>query len=223
MLLLVLACAKDGTETHSGTSLTPADLERCAPDHGPFSAEITNRFLPFAVGGVHVIEGLEGGTDWGRSESRVLDATGEIAGVTTRRVEKRSYEGSAAEPILVEIAIESYAQAPDGSVCAYGETTQEIDESGNVVEEDGWEAGDEGARPGLFMPAAPEVGQVYTMVYVPPDDVETAEVTAVGDAIETPAGTFDDTVSILEDGPSLKHYAAGIGMIYDDGMALASY
>ena len=37
------------------------------------------------------------------------------------------------------------------------------------------------------------------------------------------AGTFDDTLTILEPGPSIKKYARDIGMIYDDGIELISH
>ena len=48
------------------------------------------------------------------------------------------------------------------------------------------------------------------------------EITAIGQTVQTPAGTFDDCLFILEEGPSLKKYASGIGMIYDDGVELIS-
>ena len=56
-----------------------------------------------------------------------------------------------------------------------------------------------------------------------PEGVETGEITEVGTSTETPAGTFADTLTVLEDGPSLKKYARGIGEIYDDGVELVSY
>jgi len=63
---------------------------------------------------------------------------------------------------------------------------------------------------------------VFVMVHGP-DSVETGEITHVGVPTVTPAGTFPDTVVVLEDGPSIKKYARGVGEIYDDGLELISY
>jgi len=47
-------------------------------------------------------------------------------------------------------------------------------------------------------------------------------------AFETPAGTLDDTMTVMEEdseevGVSIKRYARDIGEIYDDGITLVSY
>ena len=108
-----------------------------------------------------------------------------------------------------------YAQAPDGTVCIYGED----EDSDGVME---WEAGQGGYLAGVVMPAAPAVGMIFEMVHGP-DFVERGEITYLGVPTDTPAGTFDDTMTVLEDGPSLKKYARTVGLIYDDGIELVSY
>ena len=55
------------------------------------------------------------------------------------------------------------------------------------------------------------------------EEVESGEITHLGEPTTTPAGTFDDTLTILEDGESIKKYARDIGEIYDDGIELISY
>jgi hypothetical protein len=125
------------------------------------------------------------------------------------------------EEVLVGIERQYFAQAPDGTVCHFGEE-EDVYEDGAVVETDGWLAGEDGVLAGIFMPGTPEVGMVYEM-YHDAEEVETAEITVVGEPTETPAGTFDDTLTVLEDGPSIKKYARGIGEIYDDGIELISY
>ena len=35
--------------------------------------------------------------------------------------------------------------------------------------------------------------------------------------------TDEDTITVLEDGPSLKRYARDVGMVYDDDLLLVSY
>jgi hypothetical protein len=195
--------AVEGTADWSG----PGELgiAVCSPENGPFSAEISNPYLPFVVGSVHVLEGMEGGTEFARFQIEVMDETMEIAGVTTRVVEKRDLTDD--EPSEPER--EFFAQAPDGTVCLFGE-------------EGAWEADKEGYLPAIHMPGTPVVGLVYEMVHGP-DYVEMAEITHVGVATVTPAGTFEDTVVVLEDGPSIKKYAREVGEIYDDGIELVSF
>jgi hypothetical protein len=206
-LLCATACS-GGTSADGGTPDEPSGP--CDPG-GTFDLAIDNRFYPLAVGQAHVLEGDEQDGAFGRLEETVLDQTEEVAGVTTRVVQHDSYE----DGTLEETALLYYAQAADGSLCQFGEWVP--------AEDDGWLAGEDDAEAAVFMPADPAVGDVWTFVYVPPDEVESAEVTATGEVFTTPAGTFDDTLTVLEDGPSIKHYAAGIGLIYDDGVELISY
>jgi hypothetical protein len=77
--------------------------------------------------------------------------------------------------------------------------------------------------PGIMMPANPYVGQTYTMEYAPGITIETAEIMSMGETYVTPAGTFNNVLTVLENGVSIKKYAPGVGMIYDDGIVLVSY
>jgi hypothetical protein len=121
----------------------------------------------------------------------------------------------------LETVVPSRPQAPDGTVCNFG-ADEDIYESGAVVETDNWRPGDDGAVPAVYMPGTPEVGMIFEMAR-DEEAVETGEVTYIGVPFETPAGAFDDTITILEDGPSLKRYARGVGMIYDDDILLIEY
>ena len=207
------ACADAGADLGGGND-ADADTDSdtlnlgnaaCLPENGPFTSDIDHPYLPFDVGSVHKLEGLEGGTEYGCLRIVVPGDTAEVGGVTARVVEKHGCEdGGVDEP-----EVEYFAQAPDGTVCIFGE-------------EGGWEAGQGGYEAGLFMPGAPAVGMVFESIHGP-DGVETGEITELGVPFETPAGTLDDTMTVLEDGPSLKRYARNIGEIYDDGLVLVSY
>lgn len=210
-----------GPNPDTGGWTGPADLEVCALT-GTFSLVIDNPYLPFTVGAKLVVEGLEAGTDPGKFEREVLDETLDIGGVTARVVLKTSYEGEDLDEV-VEIAREYYAQAADGTVCFFGEESDAYEDE-VLVDSGGWLAGDDGALAGIAMPGAPVLGLVFTRVYLPAEEeVSQGEVTAIGEATVTPAGTFDDTLTVLEEGPSIKKYARGVGEIYDDGMELSSH
>jgi hypothetical protein len=61
---------------------------------------------------------------------------------------------------LQERTLDYYSQNASGDVWYFGEDTAELDEKGHVTTTEGtWRAGVDGARPGIFMPAHPRVGQ----------------------------------------------------------------
>lgn len=224
------ACSEDtgGGETPSPEpemqmENTPPDLEVCKAENGPFSLTIDNPYLPLVVGEIHEIGGIE--ADEGepvRFTTEVLDETREIGGVVTRVVEQRDFEGDDLDE-LVEVARSFFAQAPDGTVCMFGEEA-DILEEGEVVEQESWTAGEEGALAGIAMPGSPEVGLLFTRIFVPEDEeIDVSEITELGVPFETPAGTFDDVMTVLEVGPSIKKYARGVGQIFDDDLVLTDF
>jgi len=214
-LAFAVACGDDSSD---GGGEGEYDITVCAPENGPFSLVIDNDYLPFEVGMVHVLEGMEAGEEFSRFEVRVLDETETINGVETRVVQKTTWDE---DDELVAIERAYFAQAPDRTVCFYGED-EDVYENDEVVEQESWHAGEDGCLAAIFMPGAPEVGMVYEM-YHDDEEVETAEITHLGEPTTTPAGTFDDTMTVLEDGESVKKYARDIGEIYDDGIELISY
>ncbi len=197
----------------------PANVEGsvCDPANGGFSLTIDNPYLPFEVGMVHVLEGMEAGESQSRFQVEVLDETMTVAGVETQVVQKTSWDNE----VLVGIERQYLVQAEDGTVCCFGQS-EDLYENDAVVGTESWQVGDNGAQAVVFMPADPQVGMVFEMFH-DNEDVETGEITHVGESTTTPAGTFDDTITVLEEGPSIKKYAAGIGEIYDDGIELISY
>lgn len=67
---------------------------------------------------------------------------------------------------LAERTTDWYSQDSKGNVWYYGEATAELDAQGKVTSTEGsWKAGVDGARPGIFMPAHPKVGQSFRQEY----------------------------------------------------------
>lgn len=61
---------------------------------------------------------------------------------------------------LGERTTDWYTQDSRGNVWYFGEDTAELDEHGHVTSTHGtWTAGVDGARPGIYMPAHPRLGQ----------------------------------------------------------------
>lgn len=214
----------DDEESCTHTFVETLDIGVCDPTAGPFSTTIDNELFPMAVGTVWVLEGEDDG-ETARVEVTVTDETESVAGVTTRvLVERESENGE-----LVEISRNFFAQAPDGTVCYFGEDV-DIYENDAVVSHDGaWRAGENGARPGIQMPASPSVGQAYRQEVAEGIARDEGTIAAAGEPITTPAGTYSDTLRVEETSAldacdhSTKVYARGIGMVFDSGISLVSY
>ena len=156
----------------------------------------------------------------------VLDDTEMIDGIETRVVEEREYDNGQ----LKEISRNFFAMAKEtGDVFYFGEDVDDH-ENGEVTGHGGqWRAGENGARAGLYMPGTPAVGMRYYMEIHPGVAMDRAEIFQTGATVETPAGTFRQSLIVTESSPleegdeSYKRYAPTVGMIFDDGLELYAY
>src|SRR6202008_2597933 len=88
----------------------------------------------------------------------VVNRTKRVDGVHSRVVEDRLY----LDNVLRERTRDSYAQDRCGNVWYFGEDTAELDVHGRVVSTEGtFHAGVDGAQPGVFMQAVPDVGRDF--------------------------------------------------------------
>jgi hypothetical protein len=127
---------------------------------------------------------------------------------------------------LAERADDWYAQDSSGNVWYLGEDSRAY-KNGRVVSTAGsWMAGENGASPGIIMPAHPRIGDRYRQEYAPKIAEDRAQVTALNAAVKVPYGRFSETVvtrdySLLEPGAQeYKVYAKGVGLVRsysDDG------
>ena len=215
----------NGTNVALACPETNLSLTVCDPENGPFSIVIDNGFFPLVVGSRTVLEGIDDEGELVRVEIDVLDETEVVAGVTTRVVTETEFE----DEELVEISRNFFAQAPDGTVCYFGEDVDDF-EDGEVVGNDGeWRAGENGNLPGIFMPADPQIGDVFSQEFAPGIAIDQSEITGIGETLNSPFGTFTDTLSItdcdpLEDGSSDdKIYVNGIGLALDATAEIISF
>jgi hypothetical protein len=237
MVLVGLAgCSSDDSPT-SPVDVAPAESSAdtvYAPriDRAAFVEVIDNPYLPLAVGSSWRYEGTddEGATEV--VEITVLDETRPVMGVTTRVVRDRvTVDGE-----LVEDTLDWYAQDATGNVWYFGEEVKDY-EDGRVVSTAGsWEAGVDGALPGIAMPASPRPGETFRQEYFAGEAEDMFEILAVDASIDTPTGTFTDALltrdwTPLEPGVAEeKLYVAGIGKVAErqveggsGGVALVSY
>ena len=126
-----------------------------------FSAHVTNPWFPLKPGTVYTYQGVKDGKP-SREVLRVTHRTKTIQGVPCVVVDDRLYiEGQ-----LAERTNDWYAQDAKGNVWYFGEATAELDKSGKVTTTEGsWQAGRDGAKAGILMPAQPRPGQTGRQEY----------------------------------------------------------
>jgi hypothetical protein len=199
---------------------TTVRAEEYAPQIDPadFTTEITNPLFPLRPGTTWVYEGPDDAGDIERKEVVVTPETRQVMGVTCVVVhDQMSMDGE-----LLEDTYDWYAQDKDGNVWYFGEDTKEY-EGGTVVKTEGsWEAGKDGAQPGIVMKAAPGVGDRYRQEYYQGQAEDMAEVLSVDEHFTVTQGSHDGVLKTrdwnpLEPGISEhKYYAPGVGTIFEE-------
>ncbi len=180
--------------------LTPAD----------FVTGIDNPYLPLTVGSRWVFEG--GGE---RTEIEVLAETRVVMGITATVVRDTVTENGE----LIEDTHDWFAQDVAGNVWYLGEESTEYSDGEPVSTAGSWEAGVDGALPGIVMLADPTAGTAYRQEYYLGEAEDMARVDRLGQTVAVPFGSYDEVTVITEwtplspDTVEEKYYAPGIGMI----------
>ena len=196
-----------GTTTVEAPETVAADADTSKVDHP---------FWPLTTVREWVYEGSEGGTEM-RVEMRVLDRTETVAGIEAAVVEVHEYESGK----LVEHTFDYYAQTPDGDVLYMGEDVDDI-QGGKVVAHKGeWRAGQDDAKPGLFIPADPKVGEVFEQERAPGVAEDRSTVVVLGVKVKVPADAFSDCMKTedfapLDNATEFKFYCRGVGLVREE-------
>jgi hypothetical protein len=199
--------------------IDPGDGGVWAPELDPadFVETIDNPYLPFTPGSRWVYEGE---TDEGHERIEVV-VTGErreILGISAVVVRDTVH----VDGELVEDTFDWFAQDVDGTVWYLGEDSREYEDGDLVGREGSWEAGVDGAVPGIVMPAQPAVGDAYRQELLPGEAEDLGEVVEVGGRVVVPAGAFDGVVTTRDWNPlepevvEEKQYAPGIGLVREE-------
>jgi hypothetical protein len=113
-----------------------------------------------------------------------MDDTRLVNGVVTRVVWDRVWlDGE-----LIEDTKDWYAQDKAGNVWYFGEDSFEMADGKITSHAGSWEAGVNGAQPGIVMLANPVVGQVYRQEYLAGEAEDMGEVLALGETVTVPYG-----------------------------------
>jgi hypothetical protein len=199
-----------GCTSNSSSSSSQEEQKAYNPRINPadFTTTIDNEYFPMEPGTTFF---YEGGTE--HSEMTVTHQTKKVMGVECVVVDHREWEGD----MLIEKTYDWFAQDKEGTVWYFGEDTKEY-ENGKVVSTKGsWEAGVDGAKPGVIMPADPKVGQSYHQEYYPGEAMDMARVLSFDASVSVPYDWFDHALETREWTPlqpgfsEKKYYVRGVG------------
>ncbi len=217
LALTVLWAGCDDDEDEDDGSQT----DECVPDPSympdidpaNFSDGVINPLWPLTPGLQTVFEG--GGE---RIEVVVTSDTRVVMGVTTVVVRDTVYEDGE----VIEDTYDWFATDNDGNVWYFGEDTTEFEDGEPVSTAGSWEAGVDGAQPGIVMHAnQPPVGEPYRQEYDVCEAEDMAEVVSLSESVTVPYGTFDGCLQTREFTPldeeanEYKYYAAGVGLVLE--------
>jgi hypothetical protein len=210
------ACGGDDDGSTKGTSADlPQGSEAVDLDPADFTTQIDNPYRPMVTGSRRVYEATETDGTVQRVEVTVTPRTKRIAnGIEARVVRDRVSEDGE----LIEQEEDWYARDSAGNVWYFGEEVKEY-ENGKVKATSSWQAGADGAQPGVVMPAEPRAGLAYRQTHYAGEEEDRAQVLSADERAEAPAGYFRDAVAIKEWSPldpkvvEYKLFARGVGLV----------
>jgi hypothetical protein len=201
------------SSTKSLSSEPQAGLKTIDPAN--FALPVDNPYFPLKPGTTYRHEGMKEGKK-AVIEYTVTHRTRQVLGVTNIVVIDKLYVGGRLE----ELAHDWYTQDRQGNVWYFGETIKEYDAKGKQIPAQGmWEAGVDGAKPGIVMPAQPHQGQVFRPEFYQGKAEDRYMIRDLSATVTTPYGTFTDVLVMseqtrLEPGVlGLKYHARGFGQI----------
>ncbi|HEV7589779.1 MAG TPA: PDC sensor domain-containing protein [Longimicrobium sp.] len=204
-----------------GAPAPQAGLAAAAPagprfDPSGFAATVTNPWYPLAPGTTW----RYAGTGRAASETNVITVTDEtrmIQGIRAIVVRDQVF----VDGRLTEDTRDWYGQDRDGNVWYLGEDSHELRDGRVVSTEGSWEAGVDGAVPGIAMWADPtaHVGEPYRQEYRRGVAEDMGKVVALHAVVTVPHGTFRNCIETEDTSPlepSLnehKFYCRGAGFV----------
>jgi hypothetical protein len=148
-----------------------------------------------------------------RIEFYVTNEKKKVLGVDTVVVWDRAWlDGS-----LIEDTRDWFAQDKEGNVWYFGEDTKEY-ENGQVTSTKGsWEAGIDGAKPGIIMKTNPQVGDSYREEYYKDQAEDKADVLSLTESVTVPLGSYSNCLktknytALEPDVIEYKYYCKEVG------------
>lgn len=184
-------------------------------DPANFTKNVDNPFFPLPPGRTMIYSGSKDGKK-AVNVVVVTSRTKVVDGVRCRIVEDRLFLNGTLE----ERTADYYAQDEQGNVWYFGEDTAQLDAQGRVVSTDGsFHAGVDGAQPGVFMQAQPELRRKFRQEWYEGHAEDQFKVLDFTAPIEVPYGSWNsalrtqETTSLEPGVVDNKYFVAGIGEV----------
>lgn len=181
-----------------------------AIDPAAFTTAVDNTYFPLVPGTTTT---YQDGTE--RVVVTVTATTRTVMGVTTVVVRDQGFDGDQ----LTEDTEDWFAQDGEDNVWYFGESTAECHDGAVTSQAGSWEAGIDGAQPGIVMLGQPDVGDYYRQEYYRGHAEDVARVREVNGTMTVGDTTYDN-VLVTEDFSALepavlehKGYAREVGLI----------
>ncbi len=184
-----------------------------AIDAPNFVASIDHPFLTLAPGRVWIYAGQNEEGETVTIEVEVTHEKKTILGVATTVVREREWEDGE----LVEETLDWFAQDRQGQVWYFGEDSKEIADGAVVSTAGSWQAGVNGAQPGIVMKAQPQPGDRYRQEFLKGEAEDMGEVLSLDDSVTIGLGTYARCLCIKEWSPlepavvEYKFYSRTVG------------
>lgn len=206
---LLIICVAAGCGTKNGGCVVDLSYD---PEIVPeaFQTAVDSQYYPLVPGTTFV---YAEGADTVRVA--VLVDTKVILGVTCTVVHDQVFQDGE----LTEDTYDWFAQDTLGNVWYFGEDTREMSGGLVVSTEGSWEAGVDGAKPGIIIPADPVVGTVYRQEYYACVAEDMGEILGLDASATVPYGSFTgclktrDFTPLEPDVNGNKYYAPGVGLV----------
>jgi hypothetical protein len=127
--------------------------------------------------------------------------------------------------VPVEVTDDYYAQDRAGNIWYLGEATTEYENGKPTSTAGSFEAGVDGAQPGIIMPAKPHAGLAYREEYYAGHAEDKARIVSLREQAEVPFGHFKRVLMTRNTNPlepksvEFKFYARGVGPVLAVGVS----
>jgi hypothetical protein len=213
---MVAALGVAATIPANAQNRLPQGAERVHLNPADFTTRITNPWWPMRPGSRWVYRETDPDGSRQKVVVTVTRRTKLIAnGVTARVVHDVVTENGK----FVEVTDDWYAQDRRGNIWYLGEATTEYENGKPVSTSGSFEAGVDGAQPGVIMPAHPRPGLRYRQEYYKGQAEDRAKVVSLREQAEVPFGHFRPTLMTRDVNPiepkvlEFKFYARGVGPV----------
>jgi hypothetical protein len=220
---IAAAAVTSFTPTFTATSSADQSGRSTAPAFDPahFTHPVDNPYFPLTPGLLTRLHGSDGDERF-VEKVRVTHRTVMIAGVravVVRDVVRRP------DGTLAEATDDWYADDDQGNVWYLGEDTVHFLAHGKADTSGSWEAGVNGAVPGIIMEANPQIPDAYRQELLAGEAEDTAWIVDRGTTIRVPYGRVTNVLTTLEatrlepGAYDQKVYGPGIGIVLEQSLS----